>query len=91
MKVLLSALLTVGLLSSPLAWADARSTCEKGALDRKLTGAARDAHMQKCMKDGGAAEAALQCERSVSEKKVHDSLKESLIRQCIAELVAPNR
>lgn len=92
MKTLFTAaLLSLGVLFSPAALANARSVCEKGAIERKLTGAARDAHMKKCMADGGTAEAAAMCEAEANRLKLTGMQKDSEVRRCMAEALAPNR
>ena len=56
MKALISAaLLSLGLLASPLAFADAKAMCEKSAADKKLAGAAKDSHIKKCIADAQGA------------------------------------
>ena len=82
--------LIAGWMSLPV-WAGGEIACERGAIDRNLNEAQSKAFIQRCRKDGGAAEAVLQCERQVKGKKLHDQHKEAIIRLCIAELVAPRR
>ena len=56
MKALLAATaLALGLAASPAAFADAKATCEKSAADKKLTGAAKDSHIKKCIEEARAA------------------------------------
>ena len=90
-NVINAALLCMGMIATPLAFADAKSTCERSAIEQKLNGAARDAHMKKCMADKGASEAAAMCERQANGLKLTGPNKDAQVRRCIAELLAPNR
>ena len=47
--------------------------------------------MKKCMADGGTAEAAAMCEAEANRLKLTGMQKDSEVRRCMAEALAPNR
>jgi hypothetical protein len=67
----------------------ANAVCEKSADDKKLTGAARAAHIKKCDKGPGAAVAGSPaCEKSAADKKLAGAAKKSHIAKCMADASA---
>ena len=57
--------------------------CEKAAADKKLTGAAKNSFIQKCVKTDGAADKATQCEKAAADKKLAGAAKNSFIQKCV--------
>jgi hypothetical protein len=73
-------------LALAAAGAQAASTCETKAADKKLAGAAKTSFVKKCEKDmagGGNA-----CETKAADKKLHGAAKNSFVKKCEADAKA---
>jgi hypothetical protein len=58
--------------------------CEAQAMDKKLSGAAKNSFVTKCEKDtGGAAKAA--CDSQAAEKKLSGAAKNSFVKKCVTD------
>ncbi len=65
----------------------ANAMCEKSAVDKKLAGAAKTAHIKKCEREAAeaAAPASAVCEKSAADKKLAGAAKTSHLRKCMAD------
>jgi hypothetical protein len=57
-------------------------TCAASAAEKKLAGAAKTSHLQKCEKDAKAA-----CEAASKEKNLHGAAKTSFEKKCLKDAV----
>lgn len=57
-------------------------SCNTSAVEKKLAGAAKSAHIKKCSQDAQAA-----CEASAKEKKLSGAAANSHVKKCTADKV----
>lgn len=68
--------------------ADADTSCEAKAAEKKLAGAAKSSFVKKCKADAGTASGATNnptCEKSAADKKLHGAAKNAHIKKCQAD------
>lgn len=80
---LAACLLGLALAAGPVL-ASPNADCEARAAERKLSGAAKNSFVKKCIKDNGGDIAAM-CEKSAADKKLHGAAKASHIKKCNAD------
>ncbi len=90
MKFVLAALsFSLACLAGPAHAADtaqAGSTCDSQAVDKKLAGAAKTSFLKKCNADmAAAAPNAAVCDSQAAEKKLAGAAKASFIKKCQRE------
>ena len=83
MKTLLVALVLATSLVGAAANAD--SSCQAQAADKKLHGAAETSFVKKCEKDSKAASAAATCKSQAADKKLHGAAENSFVKKCIKD------
>ena len=83
MKTLLVALVLATSLVGAAANAD--SSCQAQAADKKLLGAAETSFVKKCEKDSKAASAAATCKSQAADKKLHGAAENSFVKKCIKD------
>lgn len=71
-------LLALGLAVAAVG-AQAASSCEAQAVEKKLAGAAKTSFIKKCEKDAGAGAS---CEAKATEKKLAGAARNSFIQKC---------
>ncbi len=77
MKVVLAALLSIGLCGAALA---DDATCTVRAKDKKLAGAALKSFTTKCEKDAKA-----KCDADAAAKKLHGAAQTSFTKKCVKD------
>jgi hypothetical protein len=77
MKIILAALLSVGLCGAALA---DDATCSATAKDKKLAGAALKSFTTKCVKDAKA-----KCDADAKAKKLHGAAQTSFTKKCVKD------
>lgn len=68
--------------------ADADTSCEARAAEKKLAGAAKSSFVKKCKADAGTASGTTNnaaCEKSAADKKLHGAAKNAHIKKCQAD------
>ncbi len=80
---------TIGALA--ISAAQAATTCEKQADDKKLAGAARTSFVTKCTKDAAAASTPAQakCDQMADDKKLAGAARTSFTNNCVKDATAP--
>ena len=62
-------------------WAEGL-TCQAGAAEKKLAGAAKNSFLKKCEKDAAAT-----CDAAAAEKKLAGAAKNSFTKKCVKDAV----
>jgi hypothetical protein len=62
-------------------------SCETKAADKKLSGAAKNSFVKKCLKDTKASAAAL-CTTAAADKKLSGAAKNSFVKKCEKDSLA---
>ncbi|MCE2691250.1 MAG: hypothetical protein LW862_15735 [Rubrivivax sp.] len=106
MKTLITAaLLSLGLMAGAVHASGAEAKCEAQAAEKKLTGAAKNSFMKKCVTDAGGTPAAAapaqakapdraeMCEKSAADKKLAGAAKNAHVKKCMedAKAAAPKK
>jgi hypothetical protein len=78
----------VALASANVAFA-ADASCEAKAMEKKLSGAAKNSFVKKCEKDmkKGPAPQSL-CEAKAKEKKLYGAAQASFVKKCVKDAAA---
>ena len=77
------------LLLGNLAYA-ADSSCSAQAVEKKLSGAAKNSFVKKCQKDTAAAAKAM-CEGQAADKKLAGAAKNSFVKKCEKDAAAASK
>jgi len=68
--------------------ADAASSCEAQATEKKLAGAAKTSFTKKCVADAQGPDATAACDAKAAEKKLAGAAKASFTKKCVADAKA---
>jgi hypothetical protein len=85
MKFLSVAVASLLFLAGHAAWAEAPTTCQARAAEKKLAGAAKTSFLKKCEKDATAT-----CEAAAADKKLAGAAKNSFTKKCVKDAVGAN-
>jgi hypothetical protein len=83
------AVAAIAILVSQAALA-ANPTCEAQAVEKKLSGAAKNSFVTKCEKDAKAA-VSKTCDAQAAEKKLAGAAKTSFTKKCVADATAATK
>jgi hypothetical protein len=83
------AVAAIAILVSQAALA-ANPACEAQAVEKKLSGAAKNSFVTKCEKDAKAA-VSKTCDAQAAEKKLAGAAKTSFTKKCVADATAATK